>query len=134
MQKGFLKLMSTEIDLMHYIEIDNVFYSLTRDHVSKVDDIKQGNKFYIEFVNSLEELQERNPSDPYFLNHPPLTDLEKEAIASSEDCHLITIELIDDLDEVMAFHKFSVDHDFNYFKDIEKEPHQVLLMKYSIVK
>ncbi len=132
MKKGFLKLISSEIDLVHYIEIDDVYYTLTRDFVPKIEDYKNGNDFYIEFVDSLEQLEKDNPTDPYFLNRSPLTDYEKEVIRISNNCHLVDIELIYDQKEVMDFHNLSVKEDFYYFKDIENEPHNILLMKYKL--
>ncbi len=132
MKKGYLKLMCSEIDLVHYILIDETYYTLTRDHVIKVYDIKDNKQFYIEFIDSLKTLEDNDEIDPYFINASPLTDEDIKSFESNENIYPVEIELISDQKEVMDFHNLSVKEDFYYFKDILNEEYPVLLMKYKI--
>ncbi len=128
MEFGYLNLIGSHIDLVHYILIDGVYYTLTRNNVAKTEDYHNGLDFYIEFVLDLDAL---TGEDKYYMNRPALTSEERTAYINSDATHKVSVELVTDQDEIDAFQALSVENDFYYFEDYENERLDIVLMKYK---
>lgn len=128
MEKGFLLLVGNYYDLVHYIEVDGVYYTLSRDNVEKITDINEGVEFYIKKV-TLTELEESRKVDPYYLEQPKLSEQERDEIIASTEYHPITIAINNDSQVIEDFQALSVKEEFAYFKDLSEET--VVLLEYK---
>ncbi len=129
MEKGFLLLTGNYYDLVHYIKIDDVFYTLSRDNVEKIEDINNNVDFYIKYVD-LKELEETRIEDPYFLNEPKLTNTDREKIIKDDSFEKVNVIINRNRKQIEQFQKLSVENDFAYFADIKSE--EIVLLQYKI--
>lgn len=130
MEKGFLLLVGNYYDLVHYILIDGIYYTLSRDNVEKIDDINNNVDFYIKKV-TLANLEQTRDDDPYYLNEPRLSKEDRAAIISDEQYTKVAVDINRDETDIVAFQQLSVKEDFAYFKDLKTEP--VVLLEYKLI-
>lgn len=130
MEKGFLLLIGNYYDLVHYIEIDGCYYTLSRDHVEKIFDIDAGITFYIK-KTELSDLEQARPEDPYYLQAPKLTAAERAMLDTDPQFKKIEITIDRNQRAIEEFQQLSIREDFAYFKNLEEE--QVVLLKYTEV-
>lgn len=128
MEKGFLLLVGNYYDLVHYILIDGIYYTLSRDKVEKIEDIDNQVQFYIKKV-TLTQLEEERNEDPYYLNEPMLSEEVRERIAKDSEYRKVTIEINRNESDLIDFQDLSIKEDFAYFKDLKTEP--VVLLEYK---
>ncbi|WOO89240.1 hypothetical protein R2F61_00630 [Mollicutes bacterium LVI A0078] len=128
MEKGFLLLVGNYYDLVHYILIDGIYYTLSRDNVEKIEDIDNQVQFYIKKV-TLTQLEEERSEDPYFLNEPKLAEEDIKRIATGNEYSKVTININRNNQDLIDFQDLSIREDFAYFKDLKTEP--VVLLEYK---
>lgn len=128
MEKGYLLLVGNYIDLVHYIKLKDTYYTLSRDHVEKIEDYQMGVDFYIKKVQ-LNDLEANRSTDPYYMNHPRLTSDEREFIVEGCDFTKVDLYINRNQDSIVNFQMLSVANDFAYFGDIEAEP--IVLLEYK---
>lgn len=128
MEKGFLLLVGNYYDLVHYILVDGIYYTLSRDNVEKIEDIDNQVEFYIKKV-TLAELEQAREEDPYYLKEPKLTEEKRAQIAADNEYSKVTIEINRSETDIAEFQELSINEDFAYFKDLKTEP--VVLLEYK---
>lgn len=128
MEKGFLLLVGNYYDLVHYIKIEDVYYTLSRDNVEKIFDINNKVDFYIKKV-TLAELEATRKDDPYYLNHPQLSATDRQALIADQEYQQVDIIINTNQQAISDFQTLSVAEDFAYFKDLSQE--DVVLLEYK---
>lgn len=130
MKKGYLKLIGSQIDTLHYICIDGIHYSLTFNDSSKIYDIKDGHEMYIDYYELNQALENR--MGPYSYDQDKLSD--EERALEIKDAHLIEVEVCENEAEIEKFQLLSEEHDFNYFPSYEDYAGELALLIYTIIK
>lgn len=128
MEKGFLLLTGNYYDLVHYIEIEGVYYTLSRDNVEKITDIDNSVEFYIKKVD-IKQLKQMRPTDPFYFEEPKLSEKIRLDLKSDDTFKAVSININRDQEAINKFQKLSVENHFAYFRDISNE--QVVLLEYK---
>lgn len=128
MEKGYLLLIGNYCDLVHYVKIANTYYTLSRDHVEKIEDIEADVQFYIKIVD-LEELRKQRDVDPYFLEEPKLSAEMHNMIQADSSFKPITIAVNRNQKAINKFQNLSVENNFAYFDNLDQE--EVVLIEYN---
>lgn len=128
MEKGYLLLIGNYCDLVHYVKIENTYYTLSRDNVEKIDDIDDDVQFYIKIVD-LAELKNQRADDPYFLQEPRLSAEMRRNIQADDSYKPVTIAINRNQAAIEKFQDLSIKNNFAYFANLEQEP--VVLLEYA---
>ncbi len=129
MKLGFFKLISSQVDVMHYIQKGDEFYTLSYLDSVKVTEINNGSDIYIDFIEDLKALKDERPEDPYHMAEGTIDEATK--VVYTKDASLAKeVVVITDEQEVKAFYDLSDENSHNHFKSFDEKP--LALIKFSL--
>lgn len=124
---GYLNLITSQIDPVHFLKIDNNYYTLSFRKSNKVSFIQEKRFVWLDF--SYDNSAPVNRRGPFKVKRKQLTtsQFEQEIIGKSK----AIAEVITDDREIMKFQEISETNCFNYFP--KKYMTKCVLIKYQLV-
>ncbi len=126
MERSYLNLITSQIDPVHYIKIDETYYTLTFRESNKVTFIQEHKQAIIELAY---DLQVDNYVGPFDVSREQVTSTQFQDLQANSKYILVAAEVIDDQDQINNFQKLSEDYNFYYFPDEYID--EIVLLKYT---
>lgn len=129
MELGYLNLITSQIDPVHYIKQGDYYYTLTFINSNKVTFLKNNNLALIEHAYG-ENCD--NYTGPFDVVRDNVDGATFDQMQLQVDIFTVDCQLIYDQAQIREFQKLSTGINFNYFPDEYIE--DVLLLKYRRIK
>ncbi len=110
MEYGYLKLMTSQIDPVHFIKIENTYYTLSFTKSNKISFIKNYNMAKIELAYDNTSIENR--IGPFCIKRERI-----DFNTLKNDCNHIKVHafVIEDKKQIENFLKMSIENNFYYF-------------------
>lgn len=128
MKFGYLNLITSQIDPVHYIKRGDYYYTLTFINSNKVTFIKNTTHALIEFGHG--NITD-NYTGPFTVSREQISSELYSQLQKTDGYCLVSCEIITDKQDIIDFQKLSIDSNFYYFPDEYIE--DILLLKYKIL-
>lgn len=129
MKRGYLNCVTSQVDPVHYMKIDDYYYTLSFRESNKVTFIKANDKLLANFIY---EKNTENYQGPFEVERPKVTTSEYNETMKESTAKEMKAEIIDDIAKVTKFQEYSESNQFNYFPDDYIE--EIVLIRYKELK
>lgn len=126
MERGYLNMISRQVDPVHYLKIDGSYYTLSFSDSYKVSHVRDNQSIHIEF--SYDPTTE-NYMGPFDVKRDILPAIELKTKLEEDSVIKYEAEVIEDLETIKWFQNLSELNDFNYFPADYID--EIVLIRYS---
>ncbi len=124
MQKGYLDLITSQVDPVHFIKIDDVYYTLSFKLSNKVSFIIAHDYCLIQFSYDMHPVE--NHVGPFIVKRK---QINVDDYLNKKTVKKMKAQVIENKDEIKEFLRLSKKEDFYYFDDSYID--QIVLIKYK---
>lgn len=126
MERSYLNLVTSQIDPVHYIKIDNYYYTLSFEDSCKVAFINKHKQALIELAY---DLNVENYVGPFDVKRKQVDKQQFEIMKQDKKYIIVDASIIKDKQQIADFQKLSEDINFYYFP--EEYIGEIVLIKYK---
>lgn len=126
MERGYLNMISRQVDPVHYLKIDGSYHTLSFSDSYKVSHVRDNQSIHIEF--SYDPTTE-NYMGPFDVKRDILPAIELKTKLEEDSVIKYEAEVIEDLETIKWFQDLSELNDFNYFPADYID--EIVLIRYS---
>lgn len=129
MKRGYLNCITSQTDPVHYMKINDYYYTLSFRESNKVTFIEENNKLLANFVY---EKNIENCQGPFEVERPKVSLSEYNEILNESTAKEMEAEVIEDINKITEFQAYSESNQFNYFPEGYIE--EIVLIRYKEFK